>query len=155
VGVPDPGSDAEAMAMVLTGLRHLAAADPTALAAAAQAAADPTALAAAAQAAAAQAAAAQAAAAQAAAAQAAAAQAAAAQAECLQSLEQALAGGPAATPLAPSTPQAPFARWIRLSRWIRATPVATTLRVSRIHRGNFRMAEPISEDGCLRGQRDG
>jgi hypothetical protein len=122
VGVPDPGNDAEAMAMVLTGLRHLAAADPTAQAAAAQAAA---------------------------------AQAAAAQAECLQSSEQALAGGPAATPLAPSTPQAPFARWIRLSRWIRATPVATTLRVSRIHRGNFRMAEPISEDGCLRGQRDG
>jgi len=37
VGVPDPADDAEAMAMVLTGLRHLAAADPTALAAAAQA----------------------------------------------------------------------------------------------------------------------
>ena len=37
MGVPDPANDAEAMAMVLTGLRHLAAADPTALAAAAQA----------------------------------------------------------------------------------------------------------------------
>src|ERR1700729_1668453 len=34
---PVPASDAEAMVMVLTGLRHLAAADPTALAAAAQA----------------------------------------------------------------------------------------------------------------------
>jgi hypothetical protein len=37
VGVPDPANDAEAMAMVLTGLRHLAVADPTALATAAQA----------------------------------------------------------------------------------------------------------------------
>ena len=37
MGVPDPADDAEAMAMVLTGLRHLAATDPTALAAAAQA----------------------------------------------------------------------------------------------------------------------
>ena len=37
MGVPDPANDAEAMAMVLTGLRHLAVADPTALATAAQA----------------------------------------------------------------------------------------------------------------------
>jgi hypothetical protein len=37
VDVPDPANTAEAMAMVLTGLRHLAVAEPTALAAAAQA----------------------------------------------------------------------------------------------------------------------
>ena len=37
MGIPAPASTAEAMDMVLTGLRHLAAADPTALAAQAQA----------------------------------------------------------------------------------------------------------------------
>jgi hypothetical protein len=37
VAIPAPASTAEAMDMVLTGLRHLAAADPTALAAQAQA----------------------------------------------------------------------------------------------------------------------
>jgi hypothetical protein len=37
VSVPAPASTAEAVAMVLTGLRHLAATDPTALAVRAQA----------------------------------------------------------------------------------------------------------------------
>jgi hypothetical protein len=37
VAIPAPASTAEAVDMVLTGLRHLAAADPTALAAQAQA----------------------------------------------------------------------------------------------------------------------
>ena len=38
MAIPTPASNAEAMDMVLTGLRHLAATDPTALAAQAQAA---------------------------------------------------------------------------------------------------------------------
>ena len=37
MGIPAPANTAEAMDMVLTGLRHLAAADPTALAVRAQA----------------------------------------------------------------------------------------------------------------------